>query len=326
MFWDAHVTNLEDNTFISTAPLSSYKKPLLTENSVSLAKLLPKRTLPPRGPGGQFIKAVVCTELSELSASGESSPLDTPEISQRTLDQEALIESEYEVNQQLAEDEDRDDDSLQGAPEPGITLPIIEPDAPTIPFLHTQPQDEPPIPVIQPLRQLLASSLYKSKSRMQTITIPQQIPFALMASIPAPSTFEGKESENPQNFLREVERYIYLNRITDKATKVVIFSMFIYAGSQADLWWNGLDASKKTTWQDVKKEFENQWPAIIVAAKSQLDYQKELLALRLKEEDVGEWITVAGVSTWSHLHYHGRLQKLVQDAGVVNAPVFIHQV
>jgi hypothetical protein len=35
---------------------------------------------------------------------------------------------------------------------------------------------------------------------------------------------------------------------------------------------------------------------------------------------------VAGVSTWSHLHYHGRLQKLVQDAGVANAPVFIHQV
>ncbi|KAG2063863.1 hypothetical protein BDR04DRAFT_1036925, partial [Suillus decipiens] len=136
-------------------------------------------------------------------------------------------------------------------------------------------------------------------------------------------SFEGKESENTQNFLREVERYIYLNRIMDEVMKVVIFSTFIYAGSQADLWWNGLDASKKTTWQDVKKEFENQWPAIV---KSQLDYQKELLALRLKEEDVGEQIMVAGVSTWLHLHYHRHLQKLVQDAGVMNAPVFIHQV
>jgi hypothetical protein len=112
----------------------------------------------------------------------------------------------------------------------------------------------------------------------------------------------------------------------DEVTKVVIFSTFIYAGSQADIWWNGLAASKKTTWADVKKEFEAQWPAIVVAAKSQLDYQKELLALRLKEEDVGERITVAGVSTWSHLHYHGRLQKLIQDAGVANTPVFIHQV
>ncbi|KIK32910.1 hypothetical protein CY34DRAFT_100549 [Suillus luteus UH-Slu-Lm8-n1] len=147
-----------------------------------------------------------------------------------------------------------------------------------------------------------------------------------MANVPAPSTFEGKETENPQNFLREVERYIYLNRITDEVTKVVIFSTFIYAGSQADIWWNGLAASKKTTWDDVKAEFGKQWPAIVVAAKSQLDYQKELLVLQLKEEDVGEQITVAGVMTWSHLHYHGRLQKLVHDAGIANAPVFIHQV
>jgi hypothetical protein len=63
-----------------------------------------------------------------------------------------------------------------------------------------------------------------------------------------------------------------------------------------------------------------------VAAKSTLDYQKELLTLRLKEDDVGECIMVAGVSTWSHLYYHRHLQKLVQDAGVANAPVFIHQV
>ncbi|KIK35640.1 hypothetical protein CY34DRAFT_27589, partial [Suillus luteus UH-Slu-Lm8-n1] len=133
-------------------------------------------------------------------------------------------------------------------------------------------------------------------------------------------------SENPQNFLREVERYIHLNRISDEATKVIIFSTFISAGSQADIWWNNLTATETASWATVKTAFQGQWPAIVVAAKSTLEYQKELLALRLKEEDVGERITVAGVSTWSHLHYHGRLQKLVQDAGVANAPVFIHQV
>jgi hypothetical protein len=78
------------------------------------------------------------------------------------------------------------------------------------------------------------------------------------------------------------------------------------------------------TWATVKAAFTAQWPAIVVAAKSTLDYQQELLTLRLKEEDVGEHITVAGVSTWSHLHYHGHLLTLVQDAGVANVPVFIH--
>lgn len=147
-----------------------------------------------------------------------------------------------------------------------------------------------------------------------------------MANVPAPSLFYGSNSENPQNFLREAERYITLNRIPDEATKVIIFSTFISAGSEADNWWVALDACHKQSWADVKTAFEAEWPAIAVAKKSKLDYQKELLALRLKDEEVGERITVAGVSTWSHLHYHSRLKKLVQDAGVAGAPVFIHQV
>jgi hypothetical protein len=147
-----------------------------------------------------------------------------------------------------------------------------------------------------------------------------------MAMTPTPSSFSGNDNENLQNFLCEVERYIHLNRITDEAMKVIIFGTFISAGSQADIWWNTLTAAQMATWADVKAAFTAQWPAIVVATKSTLDYQQELLTLRLKEDDVGEQITVAGVSTWSHLHYHGHLLKLVQDAGVANAPVFIHQV
>jgi hypothetical protein len=146
-----------------------------------------------------------------------------------------------------------------------------------------------------------------------------------MATTPTPLVFSGNDNENPQNFLREVERYIQLTRITNEATKVILFSTFISAGSQADIWWGGLTAQQTALWAAIKAVFETQWPAIVVAAKSTLDYQKELLTLRLKEDDVGERITVVGISTWSHLHYHGCLQKLVQDAGVANAPVIIHR-
>jgi hypothetical protein len=156
--------------------------------------------------------------------------------------------------------------------------------------------------------------------------VPATAQFTPMATMTTPVLFSGNDSENPQNFLREVERYIHLNRITDEATKVVIFSTFISAGLQADIWWDGLTAVQMASWATVKAAFQAQWPAIVVAAKSTLEYQKELLMLRLREEDIGERITIAGVSMWSHLHYHRRLQKLVQDAGVINTPVFIHQV
>jgi hypothetical protein len=65
------------------------------------AKCTKKKSLPPRGIGGWFIKKTDSTaELSE-STSGNSSPLDTPEINERALiDNDASV-SEHEVNEQL---------------------------------------------------------------------------------------------------------------------------------------------------------------------------------------------------------------------------------
>jgi hypothetical protein len=254
----------------------------------------------------------------------DSSPLDTPEISECTLADQETTESEYEVTKQLEEHED-DEESLPGAPEPTTTIPIPEIVLPTLEF-------NPPIPFpkTQHLHQFIVPSASKlhtpSKTSIAPSPIPVQIQLLLMATTPAPLVFSGNNNENLQNFLCEVERYIQLTRITDEATKVILFGTFISVGSQADIWWGGLTAQQTALWAAIKAAFETQWPAIVVAAKSTLDYQKELLALRLKEDDVGERITVAGISTWSHLHYHRHLQKLVQDAGVANTPVFIHQV
>ncbi|KAG1820803.1 hypothetical protein EV424DRAFT_1539342 [Suillus variegatus] len=247
-------------------------------------KLLPKKTLPPRGPGGKFVKVEAQAELSDFSASGGSSPLDTPEVIQCTLEQEALTESEYEVNQQLMDDKDRDNESLPGATDPSTRLSIPEADVPAVPFPLSQYQYKPFILSVQaPYQSLLAPPP----------------PYTETTGTNSSYTTTDSNSTNGQ-----FERYIYLNHITNEATKVVIFSTFIYAGLEADIWWIGLPTSKKITWEDIKKEFEKQWPAIVVAVKFQLDYQKELLALQLKEEDIGEHITVAGVSMWSHLHYH----------------------
>lgn len=283
--------------------------------ALSSAKQTKKKSLPPRDSTGRFIKADGAT-FSEFTSEA-SSPLDTPEIIERTLTDNDTSASEYEVSKQLGEHED-DEESLPGAPNPNIVIPTPETISP-IPFPTTQRTDQLIVPSKSKLR-------LPSKTSVVPPIVPAQAQFVPMATTTAPALFSGNDNENPQNFLREVERYIHLNRITDEATKVIIFSTFISAGSQADIWWNSLTVTQTTTWANVKTVFQAQWPAIVVAAKSTLEYQKELLTLRLKEDDVGERITVAGVSTWSHLHYHGRLQKLVHDAGVANAPVFIHQV
>ena len=120
--------------------------------------------------------------------------------------------------------------------------------------------------------------------------------------------------------------YILVNGIKDEAVKVKLFGTLILAGSHADLWWMNLDTKHKASWSTVKAAFITKWPTIIAADKTKLEYQKELLALWLKEEEVGIRITVAGIEMWSHVHFHGTLKKLVQDAGVDSAPILIQLV
>ncbi|KAG1840387.1 hypothetical protein DFJ58DRAFT_845389 [Suillus subalutaceus] len=96
-------------------------------------------------------------------------------------------------------------------------------------------------------------------------------------------------------------------------------------GVQRYLWWINLDAAHKVNWLAVRIVFIAKWPVIVAADKTKLEYQKELLAIHMKEEEIVECITVTGIETWSHVHFHGTLRKLVQDAGVDNTPILIQQ-
>lgn len=269
---------------------NKYKNPVFSLTPSTTVKLNPSREPPPRDKEGRFIKKTTSyLELSDTTfPSSDSSPLDTPEINQRALEHEHE-ESEHKVIQQLADDEE----SLPGAPDPTTSI------------FHPQSPKHIPVVVLPP--------------------VPNK-PTKVMTGVPLPALFHGKESENAQNFLQSTEAYFLVNQIADEAVKVALFAALISAGSQADHWWTNLDVQHKAAWRDVKAAFEVKWPAITVAGKTQLKYQKELLALRLKEEDVGERLTLAEITTWSHIHFHNQLTTLVQDAGIANAPVLIHQV
>jgi DNA-binding protein H-NS len=138
--------------------------------------------------------------------------------------------------------------------------------------------------------------------------------------------FHGRDDENSANFIRSLEGYIAINHITDEAIMIMLLGTFISAGSDADVWWMGLGASHKATWASAKAEFLAKWPAIVVAGKTQREYQKELLELRFKEEEVGERVTVAGIATWAHIQFHNKLTTLVKDAGVESVPILIQPV
>ena len=255
-----------------------------------------------RGPDGRFLprKSIELPTSYSTATSADSSPIDTPELSTRGLEPASTSDSEQlEIQRHLYSDDNEDQDSLSGVPDPDTVIPFPTTQPPSPPHQHVT---VPFIPTIipPPLRKKMAGTV--------------------------PAWFYGRADENAQNFLREVERYIVLNELKTEATKVTIFSTLLSAGSIADTWWTKLDQSHKSKWDDVRKAFTARWPPIVKAEKTGLDYQREILALRLEEDQLGTQITVAGVPTWAHLHFHSQLQQLIAEAGTTATAGLVYQV
>ncbi|KAG1723796.1 hypothetical protein EDB19DRAFT_1834464 [Suillus lakei] len=194
------------------------------------------------------------------------------------------------------------EDSLPDAPEPrAILLPAFQWDS-GVPLPSQSESDNLPFPPVQPPS---PPHTLPAQPRARTVTTPVQKP-----KISTP-IFEG---------------YIVINHITDEATKILLFSTFISAGSDADVWWANLGTQEKSTWALAKAAFLVKWPVVVVAGKTQREYQKDLLELRFKEEDVGERVMVAGIATWAHVQFHNKLKTLVKDAGVESVPILIQPV
>jgi hypothetical protein len=147
------------------------------------------------------------------------------------------------------------------------------------------------IPPIIP-RELNPRSIPSVQHSIQPTIIPKQAQTikATMTttSASAPSLFHRCDNKNLANFIWSLEGYIAVNHIADEAIMIMLLGMFISAGSDTDVWWMGLGASHKATWTSAKTEFLAKWPAIVIAGKMQREYQKELLELQFKEEEVGE--------------------------------------
>ncbi|KAG0694419.1 hypothetical protein DFH29DRAFT_1006366 [Suillus ampliporus] len=297
-----------------------------------------RKPLPIRGPDGRFLTSDKSlnssTTASSLTTTANSSPLDTPEIATCTLDDATPDTRDYEADLEDNQEKDDDRDSLPGAPDPEtIVWPTEE--IPSPPF--NSPEQPPRSICKTPLPASLPSILTPAKPLVPRPPILPALLKNLQPSTPqsprprkmngyTPGWFHGKPDKNAQNFLKEVNCYIILNDLKNEAAKVVVFSTLLSSGSTADLWWTKLDSMHKATWADVQTAFNSRWPAITIAEKTGLDYQRKILALCIDEEDLGTQVTVAGVSTWAHLQFCVRLQQLVNEAGEKETAGLVHQV
>lgn len=288
---------------------------------------MPPKAKCPQTANGQFASKQSLINLSassSIATSAESSPLDTPETRTHELS-DRDEDAEYELHRAQYQSGKVEEDQAPLSEAPNLDNIIL----PTFNFQHETTAT--PFPLLQPhipapplLIQPHPRTPIKATSAL-TIRIPATI-WKKMTGLNTPSWFHGKPDENAQNFLWEVNRYIILNDLKMEAGKVMVFSTLLSAGSVADTWWMKLDSMRKTSWSDVKLAFSDRWPGITVAEKTGLDYQCEILALHLMEEELGKQIMVAGIPTWSHLQFRTSLQQLIDEAGTATTAGLIYQV
>jgi len=137
---------------------------------------------------------------------------------------------------------------------------------------------------------------------------------------------DGREGENPQNFLRAFRREMRALTTTDNKAIAKAFVDYLGAGSTADKWYEDLPQPTQESWKDIETEFAKRWPRIKQATRSEQELERELLTTVLGEKELGEKVNSGGIEVWSHVAWADKIAVLVNEANLSTKTTHIWQV
>ena len=137
---------------------------------------------------------------------------------------------------------------------------------------------------------------------------------------------DGREGENPQNFLRAFRREMRSLATTDDEQIAKAFIDYLGASSPADLWFEALEQATQGSWILLEAAFVIRWPRITQAKRSEQEVERELLSTILEEKELGEKVKIAGVDVWSHVAWADKVAILINEANLASKTTHIWQV
>lgn len=137
---------------------------------------------------------------------------------------------------------------------------------------------------------------------------------------------DGREGENPQNFLHAFCREMRSLATTNDKDIAWAFVDYLGASSQADLWFDDLTQTMQESWARLETAFVAQWPQITQAKRSEQEIERELLGTLLNEKELGEKVKIGGVDIWSHVAWANKVTILVNEANITSKTTHIWQV
>ncbi|KAF5382140.1 hypothetical protein D9615_004471 [Tricholomella constricta] len=129
-----------------------------------------------------------------------------------------------------------------------------------------------------------------------------------------------RPDENAQDFFRAFNRAM---GDKDDDVKRRLFVNYLRADSEADEWYAALDPNIRAGWAEIERAFHLRWPRSTIARKTAMEYEEEVLAMKLKEETLGLKETVAGREVYSHIAWADRIGALVSRAGLATGTMYI---
>ncbi|KAF5381260.1 hypothetical protein D9615_008410 [Tricholomella constricta] len=129
-----------------------------------------------------------------------------------------------------------------------------------------------------------------------------------------------RPDENAQDFFRAFNR-----AMGEKSDDVKrrLFVNYLRADSEADEWYAALPANVRADWDEIERVFHLRWPRATIARKTALEYEEEILAMKLKGETLGSKETVAGREVYTHIVWADRMGALVSRAGLAAGTTYV---
>ena len=134
----------------------------------------------------------------------------------------------------------------------------------------------------------------------------------------------GNEEVQPSEFIK-IFRRAMRGSFTDKESWIDGLGDYLKTNSPAETWFLRQTTPKKV-WTAFKAEFEKEFPDIDRAEKTAQDLERELLAMRLRIENLGKTERYANDDVWTHVAFAQRALDLARRAGIATGTSNIWQV
>ncbi|KAJ7158280.1 hypothetical protein C8R43DRAFT_1124888 [Mycena crocata] len=142
-----------------------------------------------------------------------------------------------------------------------------------------------------------------------------QLPYIDDDEMPEEKMFhgDGRPGESPHDFKKKVMAR-FVGKTMTEAEKVDALGYGLASGSTADTWFDEpARAGDKASWATLSAAFDVKWPKRTALRRIGQDAIEDLLAEKLKVEDIGKRVTHGGVEEFGHVVWVRKLARIAAD-------------